>query len=31
MNVGKTIDAVRDRFGYDAIHLGMKKGSRWRR
>jgi DNA polymerase-4 len=30
-NVGKTIDAVRDRFGYDAIHLGMKKGSRWRR
>ena len=23
-NVGKTIEAVRDRFGYDAIHLGMK-------
>jgi DNA polymerase-4 len=28
-NVGKTIDAVRDRFGYDAIHLGMQKRSRW--
>ena len=28
-NVGNTIDAVRDRFGYDAIHLGMKR-PRWR-
>jgi DNA polymerase-4 len=28
--VGKTIDAVRDRFGYDAIHLGPRKGLRWR-
>jgi DNA polymerase-4 len=28
--VANAIDAVRDRFGYDAIHLGMKKGSRWR-
>jgi nucleotidyltransferase/DNA polymerase involved in DNA repair len=23
-NVGQTIDAVRDRFGYDAIHLGLR-------
>jgi DNA polymerase-4 len=29
--VGNAIDAVRDRFGYDAIHLGKQKGSRWRR
>ena len=29
-DVGNAIDAVRDRFGYDAIHLGMRKGSRWR-
>ena len=28
--VATAIDAVRDCFGYDAIHLGMKKGSRWR-
>ena len=28
--VANVIDAVRDRFGYDTIHLGMKKGSRWR-
>ncbi len=28
--VAGAIDAVRDRFGYDAIHLGIKKGSRWR-
>jgi DNA polymerase-4 len=28
-NVGSAIDAVRDRFGYDAIHLGMNKRSRW--
>ena len=27
--VARAVDAVRDRFGYDAIHFGMKKGSRW--
>jgi hypothetical protein len=29
-NVGNAIDAVRDRFGYDAIHLGMQQRSSWR-
>jgi DNA polymerase-4 len=29
-DVGNAIDAVRERFGYDAIHLGMKKAARWR-
>ena len=29
-DVTDAIDEVRDRFGYDAIHLGMKKGSRWK-
>jgi DNA polymerase-4 len=28
--VAEAIDAVRDRCGYDAIHIGMKNGSRWR-
>lgn len=28
-DVANAIDTVRDRFGYDAIHLGIKKGSRW--
>ncbi len=27
--VAEAIDSVRDRFGFDAIHLGMKRGSRW--
>ncbi len=29
-DVANAIDEVRDHYGYDAIHLGMKKGSRWR-
>jgi DNA polymerase-4 len=28
-DIANAIDQVRDQFGYDAIHLGMKKGSRW--
>jgi DNA polymerase-4 len=27
--VANAIDAVRERFGYDAIHFGMGKGARW--
>ena len=27
--VSRAIDVVREQFGYDAIHLGMKGGSRW--
>ena len=26
--VASTIDAIRDRFGYDALHLGIKKDAR---
>ena len=30
-SVGQAIDKVREKFGYDAIHLGLKKGkSHWR-
>lgn len=29
-DTGTAIDAVRDRFGYDAIHLGVEKRGGWR-
>lgn len=29
-DLADAIDSIRSRLGYDAIHLGMKKGSRWR-